>query len=104
MAVLHLQRALSDRDGRLDLLLAGEREVVNGVQLRRFPRLKRERQAREEQRNRPGPQAIANSFDRLAGEAPGDVFDVTLADICTPGYSRTVRAVPKYLRDQAFPA
>ena len=33
---------------------------------------------------------------------PGDVFDVTLADICTPGYSKTVRAVPKYLRDQAF--
>jgi hypothetical protein len=35
---------------------------------------------------------------------PGDVFDVTLADICTPGYSKTVRAVPKYLRDQAFRA
>jgi len=33
---------------------------------------------------------------------PGDVFDVTLADICTPGYSKTVRAVPKYLRDQVF--
>ena len=33
---------------------------------------------------------------------PGDVFDVTLEDICTPGYSRTVRAVPQYLRDQAF--
>jgi hypothetical protein len=33
---------------------------------------------------------------------PGDLFDVTLADICKPGYSKTVRAVPKYLRDQAF--
>lgn len=33
---------------------------------------------------------------------PGDAFDATLADICTPGYSRTVRAVPKYFRDQAF--
>ena len=33
---------------------------------------------------------------------PGDVFDVSLTDICTPGYSKTVRAVPKYLRDQAF--
>ena len=33
---------------------------------------------------------------------PGDVFDVTLTDICTPGYSKTVRAVPKYLRDQVF--
>jgi hypothetical protein len=33
---------------------------------------------------------------------PGDVFDVTITDICTPGYSKTVRAVPKYLRDQAF--
>ena len=33
---------------------------------------------------------------------PGDVFDVTVTDICTPGYSKAVRSVPKYLRDQAF--
>lgn len=33
---------------------------------------------------------------------PGDVFDVTLTDICKPGYSKAVRAVPKYLRDQVF--
>src|SRR5262249_30181303 len=32
----------------------------------------------------------------------GDVFDVTVMDICTPGYSKAVRAVPKYLRDQVF--
>jgi len=33
---------------------------------------------------------------------PGDVFDVTLEDICTPGYTRKVRAVPSALRTQAF--
>lgn len=33
---------------------------------------------------------------------PGDVFDVTIEDICTPGYSKKVRMVPKSLRDQAF--
>ena len=33
---------------------------------------------------------------------PGDVFDVTMEDICTPGYSKKVRAVTKALRDQAF--
>jgi hypothetical protein len=33
---------------------------------------------------------------------PGDVFDVTTEDICTPGYAKKVRAVTKPLRDQAF--
>src|SRR5215471_5800748 len=33
---------------------------------------------------------------------PGDVFDVTIEDICTPGYSKKVRAVTKALRDQAL--
>jgi hypothetical protein len=33
---------------------------------------------------------------------PGDVFDVTVEDICTPGYSKKVRAVTTALRDQAF--
>ena len=33
---------------------------------------------------------------------PGDVFDVTLQDICTPGYSRKVRAVPRSLRIEAY--
>jgi hypothetical protein len=33
---------------------------------------------------------------------PGDVFDVTLRDICTPGYSKKVRAVPRSLRKQAY--
>jgi len=36
------------------------------------------------------------------GLTPGDVFDVTIEDICTPGYSKKVRAVTKRLRDQAF--
>jgi hypothetical protein len=33
---------------------------------------------------------------------PGDVFDVTLKEICTPGYSRKVRAVPRSLRNDAY--
>jgi len=33
---------------------------------------------------------------------PGDVFDVTVTDICTPRYSKAVRAVPRYLREQVF--
>jgi len=33
---------------------------------------------------------------------PGDVFDVTIHDVCKPGYAKKVRAVPKSLRDQAY--
>jgi len=33
---------------------------------------------------------------------PGDVFDVTIQDICVPGYSKKVRAVPRALRKQAY--
>ncbi len=33
---------------------------------------------------------------------PGDVFEVTIQDMCVPGYSRKVRAVPKALRNQAY--
>jgi len=33
---------------------------------------------------------------------PGDVFDVTLQDICIPGYSKKVRAVPRSLRNHAY--
>jgi hypothetical protein len=33
---------------------------------------------------------------------PGDVFDVTIQDICVPGYSKKVRAVPQSLRKQAY--
>src|SRR5215475_14711044 len=33
---------------------------------------------------------------------PGDVFDVILEDVCTPGYTKKVRAVPSALRTQAF--
>ena len=32
---------------------------------------------------------------------PGDVFDVTIQDICTPGYSKKVRAVTAKLKRQA---
>jgi len=30
------------------------------------------------------------------------VFDVTIEDICRPGYSQKVRAVTKALREQAY--
>jgi hypothetical protein len=33
---------------------------------------------------------------------PGDVFDVTIQDMCLTGYSKKVRAVSKALRDRAF--
>ena len=33
---------------------------------------------------------------------PGDVFDVTLQDICISGYSKKVRAVPRSLRNEAY--
>jgi hypothetical protein len=33
---------------------------------------------------------------------PGDVFDVTIRDIRTPGYSRKVGAVPRSLRHGAY--
>jgi hypothetical protein len=32
----------------------------------------------------------------------GDVFDVTIQDMCVTGYSRTVRTVPRALRNQAY--
>ena len=34
--------------------------------------------------------------------APGDVFDVTAQDICVPGYAKKVRAVPAWLKRQAY--
>jgi Resolvase, N terminal domain len=34
--------------------------------------------------------------------APGDVFDVTAADVCIPGYSKKVRNVPTALKRQAY--
>ena len=33
---------------------------------------------------------------------PGDVFDVTIENICRLGYSQKVRAVTKALREQAY--
>jgi hypothetical protein len=33
---------------------------------------------------------------------PGDVFDITIHDICIPGYSKMVRAVPRALRLEAY--
>ena len=67
MTVLHLQGAVPDRDGRLLRLLAGEGEVVDGVQLRRLAPLKRERQPRQEALDRRRPQAVADALDRLDG-------------------------------------
>jgi hypothetical protein len=33
---------------------------------------------------------------------PGDTFDVTSQDICVPGYAKKVRAVPAWLKRQAY--
>jgi hypothetical protein len=33
---------------------------------------------------------------------PGDTFDVTVQDVCVPGYAKKVRAVPKWLKKQAY--
>jgi hypothetical protein len=33
---------------------------------------------------------------------PGETFDVTPADICVPGYAKKVRAVPAWLKRQAY--
>src|SRR6202030_543369 len=53
---------------------AGEGEVVDGVHLCRLPRLKRETKPRQEPLDRPGPQTVSNSFDRLEGEAAGHML------------------------------
>ena len=34
--------------------------------------------------------------------SPGDTFDVTAEDVCVPGYSKKVRAVPTWLKRQAY--
>src|SRR5204862_7572831 len=74
MTVPDLQGAVPDRDGRLLRLLAGEGEVVDGVQLRCLPTLEGERKARQEALDRAGPQAVADPFDRLEGETTGHVL------------------------------
>src|SRR5439155_9119371 len=74
MPRLDLQRAVPDRHGRLLRFLAGEGEVVDGVQLRRLPRLERERKTRQESLDRAGPQAVADPFDRLEGETAGHML------------------------------
>ena len=33
---------------------------------------------------------------------PGDTFDVTTQDVCVPGYAKKVRAVPAWLKRQAY--
>ncbi|MBW0000331.1 MAG: hypothetical protein JO015_14620 [Verrucomicrobia bacterium] len=33
---------------------------------------------------------------------PGDVFDVTAGDVCTPGYSRKVRNVPQSVKEEVY--
>src|SRR5262249_27658581 len=70
MTVLHLQGAGPNRDCRQLLFLAGEGEMVDGVQLRRFPPLKGERQPRQESLDRRRTQAVTDSFDRLERETP----------------------------------
>jgi hypothetical protein len=35
---------------------------------------------------------------------PGDIFDVTVQDICVPGYAKKVWAVPAWLKRQAYAA
>src|SRR5205807_7027403 len=51
------------------------------VQLRCFPRLKRKTKTRQEPLDRPGPQTVANPFDRLEGEAANYmIFGVRASD------------------------
>jgi hypothetical protein len=33
---------------------------------------------------------------------PGDTFEVTAQDVCVPGYAKKVRAVPAWLKKQAY--
>ena len=33
---------------------------------------------------------------------PGDTFDITVQDVCVPGYAKKVRAVPAWLKRQAY--
>ena len=33
---------------------------------------------------------------------PGDTFDLTTQDVCVPGYAKKVRAVPAWLKRQAY--
>jgi len=33
---------------------------------------------------------------------PGETFDVSAQDICVPGYAKKVRAVPAWLKRQAY--
>jgi hypothetical protein len=35
---------------------------------------------------------------------PGDTFDVNAKDVCVPGYAKKVRAVPAWLKRQAYPS
>ena len=37
-----------------------------------------------------------------AKRTPGDTFDVTAQDVCVPGYAKKVRAVPAWLKRQAY--
>jgi hypothetical protein len=33
---------------------------------------------------------------------PGDVFEVSAADVCVPGYSKKVRNVPQWMKEQVY--
>src|SRR5262245_9635963 len=81
VAVPNLQGAVPEGDGRLPYFFAGEGEVVDGVQLRRLPRLERERKTRKELLDRAGPHAVADPFDRLVGKTAGHMlFGVRAGD------------------------
>src|SRR2546430_11426326 len=73
MTVLDLQSAVPNRDSCLLFFFAGEGEVVDGLQIRRLPRLKGERQPSQETWDRPGPQTVADSFDGFERKAAGNV-------------------------------
>jgi hypothetical protein len=50
--------------------------------------------------SRPGPATLAILPDPKL--TPGDTFDVTAQDVCVPGYAKKVRAVPAWLKRQAY--
>jgi hypothetical protein len=50
----------------------------------------------------PSDSALRFPFVPDPAKTPGDVLDVTAADICVPGYSRRVRNVPIEIKRRAY--
>jgi hypothetical protein len=48
------------------------------------------------------PRAVVPPILPDARLTPGAVLDVTRDDVCTPGYTKRIRDVPKRVRDQVF--